>query len=362
MVDRVAILFQALSPSVINGQRKAPKPGGYSDSGADIGFALRNGGIDLVTPVLRADPATALDWVFPDTIDGINEAMRQGATVLWANTVLFSGHPLEQVMGRVTVVGQLPADVEKFDDKFRTNHMLTEHGLPTARSFLLGRGDGAEILLDTVDDVTLSECGLAFPLVVKPVRGRGSQGVVCTKSLCDLKVQAESLLASGDYGTLLILEEYLDGEELTVTVMPPASSCPPKMEHASSETSFWGLRPVCRFNHTDGVAPYNGAVAVTRNSRAISRDELLCPSVNAMMEACLKAAQLVDARAPIRVDCRADREGVYRLFDLNMKPNMTGAGRPGREDQDSLSAIAARADGWTYFDLLKAMLEATWIG
>jgi hypothetical protein len=43
-----------------------------------------------------------------------------------------------------------------------------------------------------------------------------------------------------------------------------------------------------------------------------------------------------------------------------MKPNMTGPGRPGREDQDCLSAIAARAEGWTYAGLLRAMLAAKW--
>ena len=44
----------------------------------------------------------------------------------------------------------------------------------------------------------------------------------------------------------------------------------------------------------------------------------------------------------MRIDCRADRDGEYRIFDLNMKPNVTGVGRPGRADQDSLSLIAAR--------------------
>ena len=40
------------------------------------------------------------------------------------------------------------------------------------------------------------------------------------------------------------------------------------------------------------------------------------------------------------------------MFDLNMKPNATGPGRPGRADQDSLVAMAARAVGWDFPDLL----------
>lgn len=36
-------------------------------------------------------------------------------------------------------------------------------------------------------------------------------------------------------------------------------------------------------------------------------------------------SELVGARAPIRIDCRANKEGQYFFFDLNMKPNMTEA-------------------------------------
>ena len=92
---RIAILYQALPPPVIDGLRKDAKPGGYSDSGADIGFALRQAGFDVLTPVAEPDAARALDWVFPDTAEGIADALARGATLLWANTVLFAGHPIE---------------------------------------------------------------------------------------------------------------------------------------------------------------------------------------------------------------------------------------------------------------------------
>ena len=37
---------------------------------------------------------------------------------------------------------------------------------------------------------------------------------------------------------------------------------------------------------------------------------------------------------------------------------MTGPGRPGREDQSSLTALAASALGWSYADLLQNMLQS----
>lgn len=38
---------------------------------------------------------------------------------------------------------------------------------------------------------------------------------------------------------------------------------------------------------------------------------------------------------------------------------MTGPGRPGREDQASLTAIAAAAIGWDYSDLLQNILNSS---
>lgn len=52
--------------------------------------------------------------------------------------------------------------------------------------------------------------------------------------------------------------------------------------------------------------------------------------------------------------------GPYFLFDLNMKPNLTGPGRPGRGDQDSLVTMASASIGWDYTDFLMVMLTHSW--
>lgn len=354
---RIAILYQALPPPMIDGLRKDAKPGGYSDSGADIGFALRQSGYDVLTPVAKPDPARAMDWVFADTAEGIADALARGATLLWVNTVLFAGHPFEAVMRRVQIVGQLPQRQQDADDKFATNAMLRTHGLPVAASSLAGRepmGDAPP--LHAFDANGLSRLGLAFPLIIKPVRGRGSQGVTLVRDLPAFHRATAALLDGGAFGNALIVEQFLSGEELTLTVMPRQPDLP---THFNSEIASV-LPPVRRFNHDDGVAPYNGAVAVTQNSAALTPGETDTPAVRALIADCLRAYELVGARAPIRIDCRADASGRYRLFDLNMKPNMTGAGRPGREDQDSLTAIAARAVGWSYAELLARMAAGAW--
>lgn len=333
---RLAVLYQALEPPVINGMRKVRKPGGYSDSGADIAFALLKAGVNVLTPQ-RAEPATAMSYVFPDTAEGVRQAVAAGADTLWANTVLFKGHPIEQVMHTTRIVGQLPALVERWDDKFSTNRFLAEKGLPVAQSALAD---------DAIDAAWLAARGLSFPIVIKPVRGRGSQGVLVVRTLDEANRHIAELFAS-EFGRPVIVEEFLNGAEITLSVLTEAGA-----QRA--------LRPVVRFNHADGVAPYNGTVAVTRNSRALSLEDSRTPALQAASDACVEAAQLVRSRCLVRIDCRADRDGVYKLFDLNMKPNITGHGRPGRDDQDSLTTIAASAEGWSYTELLQRLLATAW--
>ncbi len=361
-LDPIAVLYQAISPPVLDGTRKPMKPGGYRDSGADIGCILRNAGVPVITPVVSPDPTCDADWVFPDTAEGIEQALAAGARVLWANTILFNGHPLEALHDRpVRIVGQRPAAVHAFDDKWHTNRLLAAQGLPVAPAMLVSLAD-----LDALTTETLEAQGLTPPCVIKPIRGRGSEGVVKVESLDELKAKAAALLGAtvvvdgvtlSRYGTRCMVEAYLPGQEITVTVMPPGTYRTPE-PHA--QAACWSLPPVARFNHQDGIAPYNGIVAVTHNSRLLSPEDQADPRVQEVLAHCARAGTLVGALAPIRIDCRADGDGRFWLFDLNMKPNMTGAGRIGRDDQDCLTAIAARGIGWSYADLLLAMAAQAW--
>jgi D-alanine-D-alanine ligase len=78
----VAVLYQAIPPPTLDGIRKPPKPGGYSDSSADIAYTLHNHGSSVATPVARPAPSRDLDWVFPDTCEGITAALQSGANIL----------------------------------------------------------------------------------------------------------------------------------------------------------------------------------------------------------------------------------------------------------------------------------------
>ncbi|KFY59974.1 hypothetical protein V496_05473, partial [Pseudogymnoascus sp. VKM F-4515 (FW-2607)] len=113
----------------------------------------------------------------------------------------------------------------------------------------------------------------------------------------------------------------------------------------SGKRGYWALPIVTRFNLINGIAPYNGAVAVSANSRAVTREEYeRDPSYDLVARECEAVAGVLGTTAPIRVDVRRFRDGAgerFALFDVNMKPNMTGPGRPGREGEASLSLLGA---------------------
>lgn len=346
--EKIAIIYQSCPPPERNGIAKPMKPGGYSDSGADIAYALTTRNIQIITPVDNPDIQNDFDWVFPDTHDGIQSAIDKGASVIWLNTVLYKGHPIESfIEDGISVIGQIPSNTDIYDDKLAANILMKQNHLPIPK-FVMITAEGFE----TVD------IDVSFPVVAKPIRGRGSQGVTFVESESELVMILKDMFESQDYGNALYVEEYLPGEEVTISVMPPGTYT--IHDQTIVKEDYWSLPPVRRFNHHNGIAPYNGVVAVIENSQVLDDDRINSPEMKQLCRQCEIAAKLVNAKATIRIDCRANDQGQYFLFDLNMKPNMTGPSRPHRLNQDSLTAMAAQKIGWTFDALILNMMHQHW--
>jgi len=157
----------------------------------------------------------------------------------------------------------------------------------------------------------VASLNLQFPIVAKPCRGRGSAGVKLCKKAAELAQHVESLYADS---SVVMLEEFLRGEEGTVTVIPPSRS----------NSGYWALPVVTRFNHENGIAPYNGTVAVALNSRAVTEETSAADGTYAeVARQCESVAKLLRATAPIRIDVRrrdCSALSPFVLFDVNMKP------------------------------------------
>lgn len=347
-MQTTAILYQAKLPPIKDGVQKPMKLGGYSDSGADIACELEKNGVRIVTPVNNPNIKTDLDWVFPDTNNGIQNALDKGANILWLNTVLYKNHEIENFFDRdIKFVGQIPNQVDIYDDKYFTNELLRKNKIPIPKTKLI-----------SIDNLTDYSLDIDFPMVVKPIRGRGSQGVSLVNNRKELDDKLNKIFSNKKYGNMIYVERFLNGQEITITVMPSGNYLIDNQEKIYKNT--WCLPAVKRFNHKDGIAPYNGVVAVMKNSSVLDNDELNSKKIIEVYRQCEKAGELLNIKAPIRIDCRADENGNYFLFDLNMKPNMTGPSRPNRQNQDSLTLLASRKIGWNYIDLLSNMLNQAW--
>ncbi|KAF7192325.1 hypothetical protein HII31_06357 [Pseudocercospora fuligena] len=322
---------------------------GYQDSGADIAYNLSKFcKIPIATPFPEAslNPRKHEGWTFPDFEESIVSAIeKHGASHFWSNTIVFEEHPLQtsstlrKYAGDLKVVGQAMKHVQLYDDKNYVNSLLRKAGTFTMpKSFVAPNSTDIESQLKDHD--------LTPPIVAKPIRGRGSQGVKVCKTISDLTAHIDSLGPNN-----AMLEDFLQGTEATITVMPPSKQIP----------EYWSLPAVVRFNHEDDIAPYNGVVAVTANSRVVPESEAAKdPAYAQVQRECEAVARLLQVKAPIRIDVRKAEERVgapFCLFDINMKPNMTAPGRPGREDQASLTLLAAEGLGWNGPELMRRILQ-----
>jgi D-alanine-D-alanine ligase-like ATP-grasp enzyme len=202
------------------------------------------------------------------------------------------------------IIGQPPLMVELFDDKEYVNDLLRKDG-----KFTMPKSWTVESEQDLEALRTSGE--LKFPIVGKPIRGRGSYGVKVCHDLKGLEAHVRRLFKDSPR---VMLEEYLEGEEATITVFPPSFE--------EGKDDYWASPIVTRFNHEDGVAPFNSIIAVTSNSRVLASEEFEkdVQYQNASRE-CEEVARLLRVSAAMRVDVRRfKKDSKFALFDINMKP------------------------------------------
>ncbi len=320
---------------------KTDESGGYRDSGSDIAYALYQRGWNIATPKDAPDPSHESDWVFADTRDGMALAHERGANTFWTNTVLYEDHPIDDLAFDPYRIGQATPLALIVENKAVMEDWLTQRGFSAVDHDLL-----------SVSDAAIPPG--PFPLVVKPVRGRGSQGVAWVKTVQEFR-RVMHEWPKELYGGHALVETALPGQEITVAVMPQGRYS--LGGRWVVKDRVWALPLVERFSQVDGIMPYSRVVPVLENSRVIVEAAL---NYRDIIGECVGAGESLGIRAPIRIDARMDESGRFRMFDVNMKPNFTGPGRPGRENAVSLMGLAAQAVGWDYRDLVENVAGQAW--
>jgi len=200
-------------------------------------------------------------------------------------------------------------------DKALTKVLLQYYGIPVPRG----------VVRTQPDRTTSLPRGFRLPVVIKPVSEGSTLGITIVRRSRDLPAGFE---AAFKYGPAVLIEEYIEGRELTVGILN--NQALPVVEIIPKDGFY------------DFAAKYTpGASVYTVPAPLSSRQTTL------IQRLALEVHRHLGCRGATRVDFRLDRKGRPFVLEINTVPGMT---------ETSLLPMAARAARLSYEDLVEAML------
>ena len=208
-------------------------------------------------------------------------------------------------------------------DKYIAKLLVAEEGVPVPKHILM-RGNLLEDYNDPSDYRAITET-LGLPIIVKPNDAGSSVGISMVEDIASLK---EAVNEAFKYCSTVLLEEYIPGRELTVSILDDKAM------------------PVVEIKPKAGWYDY-------QNKYTKGNTEYLAPAP--IDEAMAHLAQLYAVRAFKalscsvygRVDFRLNKDKLYFL-EVNTLPGMTAL---------SLTPMAAKAAGMSFGDLLETIIK-----
>jgi D-alanine-D-alanine ligase len=209
-------------------------------------------------------------------------------------------------------------------DKTLAKHELREAGIPTPDWFAFNetafRGLGAADALEQI------EARLGFPLVVKPASGGSALGVKLVANRDDVP---QALVAAFSYDDRVVLERYVQGRELAVSVLGEVAL--PIVEAIPREGDLYDFEARYEIGRTEFVCPAE-----------LDRD-----TAEAVTETALRAFETLRCSGFSRVDLMLG-EGGPEVLEVNPIPGLTDT---------SLLPQAAEAAGLSFEQLVERVLE-----
>lgn len=211
-------------------------------------------------------------------------------------------------------------------DKVLSKHLLREAGIPTPEFFAFNetafKGLGAAGVLPAMEE------RLDFPIVVKPAAQGSALGIKFARTASDVP---GALVAAFSYDTRVLLERYVRGRDLAVSVLEGAAL--PVVEAVPQDEEFYDFESRYEIGRTTFVCPADLPEPVTARAQALA----------------VATYELLGCHGVARVDMMLEAE-TSELFVLeaNVIPGMTDT---------SLLPQAAEAAGITFEALVERMLE-----
>jgi len=203
-------------------------------------------------------------------------------------------------------------------DKAMTKRVLEREAIPTPHWVLLEAGVPGR----TIDTSLLG----GYPLVVKPNAEGSTVGLSIVKHPSELDPALEK---AGRYDSQILIEQYVDGRELTVAVV--GEEAYPIVEIAP-KSGFYDYEAKYTKGKTDYTCPAKIPAELGRHVRELA------------VECCA----VLGCRGVARVDFRLGEDDEPMVLEVNTVPGMTPT---------SLVPMAALAKGLSYEQLVGRMLD-----
>jgi D-alanine-D-alanine ligase len=209
-------------------------------------------------------------------------------------------------------------------DKVQAKHEFRTAGVPTPDWFAFNETAFRE--LGAADALGGLEERLGFPLVVKPSRGGSALGIKFAENWFDVP---EALVSAFSYDERVLLERFVDGRELAVSVLGDEPL--PVVEAIPQSGDLYDFEARYEIGRTSFVCPA----------------ELSADETAAVVEAALGAYAALGCSGFSRVDLILAADGP-QVLEVNAIPGLTDT---------SLLPQAAEAAGMTFEQLVEKILD-----
>jgi D-alanine-D-alanine ligase len=230
---------------------------------------------------------------------------------------------LLEILG-IPFTGPSVAACTRCIDKVLAKHELRSAGVPTPDWFAFNETAFRE--LGAADTLGGLEERLGFPLVVKPSRGGSALGIKFAENWLDVP---EALVSAFSYDDRVLLERFVDGRELAVSVLGDEPL--PVVEAIPQAGDSYDFEARYEIGRTSFTCPA----------------ELSAEESVVVVEAALGAYRALGCSGFSRVDLILD-EGGPQVLEVNAIPGLTDT---------SLLPQAAEAAGMSFEQLVERILD-----
>jgi D-alanine-D-alanine ligase len=210
-------------------------------------------------------------------------------------------------------------------DKVASKHEMRSSGLPTPGWAAFNATAFRELgAADTLEEI---EAKLGFPLVIKPARQGSSLGVEFASGRDQVP---QALIAAFSYDDRVLLEQYVKGRELAVSVL--GAEPLPIVEAIPREEDFFNFEARYEIGRTEYVCPADLSETEART----------------VQELATKTYELLGCTGFARVDLMLGDDGP-QVLEVNAIPGLTDT---------SLFPMAAEAAGIDFTQLVERILAS----